>query len=177
MGGTSEGGLDACADGKKGGDESDVDCGGGCEPCNAGSSCGSDTDCASTHCADSLCCDSVCDGRCRACSKEKTGGPDGTCTLVPADTDPDEECDGGDVCDGAGLCRCANGVQDGTEPFADCNGPCVKPCDALCMDGKQDNLETDVDCGGQACPKCLAGAACAVDSDCTSGRCSRSMCG
>ena len=36
-------------DGELGGDESDVDCGGGCDPCMPGQLCQTDADCLSTH--------------------------------------------------------------------------------------------------------------------------------
>jgi hypothetical protein len=44
-----------CADGVKGDDETDVDCGGECDPCETGFSCVSHTDCASDVCTAGLC--------------------------------------------------------------------------------------------------------------------------
>ncbi|MCB9734189.1 MAG: hypothetical protein H6745_16455 [Deltaproteobacteria bacterium] len=35
----------SCEDGAEDGDETDVDCGGSCEPCEAGAGCASDADC------------------------------------------------------------------------------------------------------------------------------------
>ena len=69
-------------------------------PCPAD---GPDNDCVSNHCADGVCCGTTCGGLCEACD---LGGSVGTCTFIPAGTDPDMECD--DVmmpnCGGAGTC-------------------------------------------------------------------------
>jgi hypothetical protein len=43
-------GLPWCADGVRDGDETDVDCGGGCPGCGLGSGCQLDSDCASEAC-------------------------------------------------------------------------------------------------------------------------------
>ncbi len=52
-----------CADLVKNGDESDVDCGGGCNKCVLGKGCGAGTDCASTFCYQQVCVDSCHDGQ------------------------------------------------------------------------------------------------------------------
>ncbi len=46
---------DSCTDGRKNGDESDVDCGGACGACASGADCSSASDCASGLCFDSGC--------------------------------------------------------------------------------------------------------------------------
>jgi len=49
--------ADTCADGKRDGDETDVDCGGSCAPCATGRACRRDADCLSSACdAASLTC-------------------------------------------------------------------------------------------------------------------------
>ena len=50
-----------CEDGLKNGDETDVDCGGGCaSPCDHGKTCGTANDCASGVCRGGLCSSPVC---------------------------------------------------------------------------------------------------------------------
>ena len=45
----------SCADGLENGDESDVDCGGGCPACALGESCDAPADCSSAACSDGVC--------------------------------------------------------------------------------------------------------------------------
>jgi hypothetical protein len=45
-----------------------------------------------------------------------------------------------------------------------------------CGDGMMNGAETDVDCGGGTCPKCNVNKACAADTDCKTGSCSRLFC-
>ncbi len=101
----------------------------------------------------------------------------------------------------AGPPPCENGVKDGTESDIDCGGTCSTKCGLgkgcgqqsdcmsetdggvpilcfsntcsleICRNGTKDPGETDTDCGGGACPKCVNGKACSVDSDCASGAC------
>jgi hypothetical protein len=75
-----------------------------------GQPCAGGADCASGKCAQGVCCDSDCSGTCRACNLP---GTTGTCSNVPAGSDPLGQCtaepregcglDG--TCDGAGACR------------------------------------------------------------------------
>ncbi len=44
-----------CDDGVQNQDETDVDCGGSCDPCDVGSQCGDDDDCASGACSNGTC--------------------------------------------------------------------------------------------------------------------------
>ena len=154
------------------GDETDVDCGGSCDPCEVGQGCGVDEDClsdncdgevcapgvgapgepcddgvecASGSCTDGVCCASACDGACESCDQR---GEEGTCLPYADGEDPEQEC-GADVCNGASACRCNDGAVNG--------------------------FETDVDCGG-VCDGCPDGAGCAVGSDCTSGVCEAMIC-
>jgi hypothetical protein len=57
-----------------------------------GAACTDDGECVSSICVDDVCCDRVCDATCEACSASGTGGTDGVCGPVTADTDPDAEC-------------------------------------------------------------------------------------
>lgn len=76
-----------------------------------GAACSSKGDCRSGFCADGLCCDVAClDQFCHSCALE---GSLGTCSLVPADSDPRGECEPNDPascsrngqCDGRGMCQ------------------------------------------------------------------------
>jgi hypothetical protein len=150
------GGNCRCNDGTKDGNETDIDCGGGtCAKCVPGKVCKAGTDCASGFCVDGVCCDSACSGTCQACTKALTvNSNDGTCASIPAGNAHDlnkAACAiAADVCGTGGLCRCADGVKDGTE--------------------------TDVDCGGSTCAKCGGGKACKVGTDCGTGFCADGVC-
>lgn len=75
---------------------------GACELRRAnGSSCAADVDCTSDSCVDGICCDTGCTGSCMSCV---VPGFAGTCTAVPAGSDPDGECGQGGYCTGAGEC-------------------------------------------------------------------------
>ncbi|MDD5294750.1 MAG: hypothetical protein PHP21_02400, partial [Patescibacteria group bacterium] len=47
------------------------------------------SDCSSGYCVDGYCCNSSCSGTCQACN---VAGSAGTCTNIPAGTDPASEC-------------------------------------------------------------------------------------
>jgi hypothetical protein len=81
----------SCSDRVKNGQESDVDCGGSCGPCDLGRLCNSDTDCASgacdpdtgrcvEACVSGACACEVCDAGCEAgsCDPACEGGPCGS---------------------------------------------------------------------------------------------------
>jgi hypothetical protein len=77
-----------------------------CElPRGNASSCTADAQCASGACVDGICCSEACTDTCRSCI---VPGMIGTCTDVPAMTDPDVECPGG-YCDGMGACEVPDG--------------------------------------------------------------------
>lgn len=64
-------GGDLCANGVRDGDESDIDCGGGCDACALGQSCDSAADCASDGCAGGRCVDGLPEG-CRFSDVDRT---------------------------------------------------------------------------------------------------------
>ena len=73
-----------------------------------GQACASGAQCQSGTCADGVCCDVACNGLCRACNLP---GSAGTCTAIPAGSDPANECPGSNHCNGQGACGDgANGV-------------------------------------------------------------------
>lgn len=110
-GGTGQSGrcisTPACANGRRDGSESDVDCGGTCPRCLNGRTCSSRNDCASALCANGMCqacsaspeCGTDVNGTC-SCSQPATGGPK-VCigTAVPPTVMSCETCPpGGTIC-------------------------------------------------------------------------------
>ena len=71
---------------------------------NTGGPCVDDSECSSGMCIDDVCCATDCAGECEACN---VAGVEGTCSAVPAGSDPDDECTGVGVCDG--QLECATG--------------------------------------------------------------------
>jgi hypothetical protein len=148
----------ACADDVQGGNETDVDCGGGtCAPCGNGKKCAGPGDCVSNNCAagtcatpPSLCKDGVISGN-------ETDVDCGGGTCAP--------CGNGKKCTSPGDCA-SNTCKAGT-----CATPPVQ-----CSDNQKNGAETDVDCGGGTCPACANGKACASASDCASGNCASHVC-
>ncbi len=65
------------------------------------SSCVRDEECDSGWCVDRICCGDACTGSCESCI---VPGSIGSCTIVPALTDPDGECGDFGYCDGMGAC-------------------------------------------------------------------------
>ncbi len=148
-----------CGDGKKDGNESDIDCGGGtCAPCGNGLACDSASDCQSATCSSHVC-------------------------MTPPSECTDGKLDGNetDIDCGGGTCAPC-GDDKGCESPSDCqSNSCVAHvCStppSQCSDGTKDGNETDVDCGGGTCPACVNGKACAMGADCQSGACNQDVCG
>jgi cysteine-rich repeat protein len=69
-----------------------------------GNVCVTNAQCMSGSCVDGVCCNTGCSGLCQACSTAKTGAANGTCALVAAFTDPDNECSGAQTCGPMGTC-------------------------------------------------------------------------
>jgi hypothetical protein len=97
-----------------------------------GSACTQGSQCQSENCVDGVCCDTTCGATCQSCG---LGGSEGTCSFIPAGTDPDAECAASEVCDGAGACAAT--VPDGsacTQGFECQSGNCVDGfcCDSTC---------------------------------------------
>jgi hypothetical protein len=120
-----------------------------------GEKCTTRTQCQSGICVDGVCCNEACTGTCRSCN---VTGSVGTCTNVPDNEDPRDQCkpdpaspckrDG--MCDGEGACRktavgteCAPATCTGSIEFSnrtcDGNGACaaatMKTCAGGCMAG------------------------------------------
>jgi len=152
VGGVCQGGS-SCSDWTKNGDESDVDCGGSCNPCPFGKACNAGSDCVST-----------------ICESGKCGSPSSCSDNEKNNKETDLDCGGGD-CPG-----CANGKNCIEHP--DClsmncaYGICETPS---CEDGSLNQNKTDVDCGG-SCPPCEDGRSCKIPDDCAGGGCESAVC-
>jgi len=167
---------------------------GACVPKHAdGATCANGDECISSHCADDLCCNRICDATCEACSADKTGGTDGVCSAVAADTDPDTECTAmdpttcgvdGTGCNGDGanpgcnlydsttVCSSAScaagmitsqGLCDGTGA---CSSGATTPCDPY-----------QCDAAGTGClTSCTSHADCSANSYCdATGSCAAKL--
>jgi len=153
-GGCADGacGGSSCFDRRQRGDETDVDCGGSCSPCDDGAGCRTGEDCVSRVCDAGRCVAPRCD--------------DGVRNAFESDVDCGYFCT-----------RCGLGAACGSN--VDCeSGYCVeRTCVApRCMDWRQNGDETGVDCGGTACAPCPDRSACEIGSDCASGRCDLGRC-
>ena len=111
---------------------------GGSDVCNGqagcglalGASCVGDAACGSGFCRDGVCCNGHCGQTCNACSNAMTGGLDGICGPVSANTDPNSECAGVRTCNGTGGCSPALANGTACTVAAECqSGVCV---DGVC---------------------------------------------
>lgn len=150
--GVTDNGPFCCPDGKKNGNESDVDCGGSCPKCVTGKLCNLPGDCY----------DSVCDfGKCMppACNDNIKNG-----------FESDLDCGGGcPKCPDLKFCYVSLDCQSGA-CFA---GVCQPP---VCNDAVKNGTESDIDCGGLCPLKCNTGKTCFVGADCQSGVCIGNIC-
>jgi hypothetical protein len=152
--------LPACDDGVKNASETDVDCGGQCDPCPPGRDCKVPQDCR--------------EGVCSATS-DRSSVP--FCQLATCKDAVKNGSETGIDC-GSDCAACPIGM--GCEKNTDCesehcsdDGTCVAPG---CTDMLHNGTESDLDCGGHECSPCRAGQACGVDSDCVSEICEDLLC-
>jgi hypothetical protein len=154
----------SCADNRKNGFETDIDCGGpACPKCGLGQGCLADSDCGTWPGCDNKKGGCTCDAVAHACV---------------ADHCLDHKQDVGESavdCGGGECAGCAVGVA--CVLHSDCAS---RACDNLaktcatnhCSDHVFDSSETDLDCGGGSpCPACPVGAMCLLDFDCASKAC------
>jgi|GEM_PF-5023549 len=157
-------------------DETGIDCGGSCMPCDDEDRCDSHLDCLSGFCfkrtcKEPTCSDGIknqgetgidCGGQCRPCHcfndvldlDETDLDCGGSCQ--PCEEEMlcllDSDCSSGFCFNGScGIPTCRDEIQNQGETGIDCGGPC-KPCPS-CSDGIRNQGEIDVDCGGP-CPEC-----------------------
>jgi len=141
-----------CTDSFVNGDETDVDCGGSCDPCNAGRSCGGPTDCISGDCTMGICVDPACD--------------DGVQNGMESDVD----CGG--ACEPCMMGQPCNGGGDCVSRVCGADMLCAAPA---CDDRIRNGDESDVDCGG-SCAACGDCRGCTSDDHCARGRCVMGRC-
>ena len=142
--------VDPCKDGKRNGTETDVDCGGSCEPCAEGKACKVGGDCAGTQCND------------RVCSPDHCG--DGE----PSGDESDEDCGGS-----CGVCALGMACENGNDcENGNCDaGTCAVP--GNCVYGWRDDACGDVclsrtQSDQRACEQVLD---CFVENDCGPASC------
>ncbi len=121
----------SCSNNIKDNDETDVDCGGDCDACEAGATCKLDDDCSSSNCNAGICQAATCDDN------------------IKNHGESDLDC-GGNYCDGCAegyICiynkDCASGYCEGKT--------CTAPS---CTDRVQNGNEIGVDCGGSCATLC-----------------------
>ncbi len=169
------------------GDETALDCGGSCPPCEIGQACREDDDCVGFL----SCRGGWCMGRrCREDGVLNGAEVDVDCGAACAHAcEVGAQCVGYSDCVGEARCRrgrcarpsCEDGVQNQRESDRDCGGPCA-PCDdgagclrgedcqssscvddlcrpPACDDWVQNGDEEDVDCGGACCACIVCGPA------------------
>ena len=148
----------SCDDRVQNGDETGVDCGGGCEQrCSVEAACQQDLDCdPGTFCASDT-------SRCtpESCTDTRTDG---------AETGVD--C-GGDACPPCNVGLPCNVGSDCVTGACNAQGTCAPPS---CNDSVRNGLETGVDCGGNCLRPCDTGAGCVVAQDCASQVCEADGC-
>jgi hypothetical protein len=142
-----------CKNRKKDGDETDVDCGGSCPPCN---------DVPPVIITPSNCINGIQD---QGETGIDCGGPCPPC-LVSCSNGIQDNGEYGVDC--GGPCppcvistppTCTDGIMNGNETGIDCGGPTCPPCPIgdpvrpTCTDGVMNGTETGIDCGG-ICPPC-----------------------
>jgi hypothetical protein len=126
---------------------------------NQGKPCAVDSDCTTGHCTDGVCCDTACAGVCESC---KLAATIGTCTAIPANTDPEQECaakvpqvpDGGSATDDGGGMPLDGGLgMDGGLNLPD-GGIMLNPlaCGGTCSGSRSCNYPgASASCGGAWC--------------------------
>ncbi len=145
--------LPTCSDGVRGPSETGIDCGGPCPGCKSYEDCAAADDCESGHCELGVC-------QPPSCSDGQKNGAE-------SDTDCGGRCP---LCAPARSCNTEADCDSGVCTTAKCQKP-------SCSDRVPNGNETGVDCGG-ACPACSLGMPCSMASDCLSQSCdaARSLC-
>ena len=147
--------VGACGDRLKDLDESDVDCGGHCSPCNLGKACHAASDCSLHLCIAETC-----------VSPQPVSCVDGLKNQVETGVDCGgscQKCQDGTACATASDCKSS---------YCSAHGICLTPS---CTDGENDQGESGVDCGG-SCAPCVQGAQCVQDKDCITHVCAMGVC-
>lgn len=190
----------ACNDGVANGQETDVDCGGPCGPCEDGRKCNYSLECKSGDCINNVCtnvgnaCKVLEADECLGCCADAHGSGktlfDET-TKACACGECTERCSQWSVCGGPltkapDECRnCFNlAFAAGKCTKKDCSDSeacstydgCISSCKGSCSNGITDGDESDTDCGGTKCPACNGKRACNTNKDCVSNDCVNHLC-
>lgn len=143
----------SCADGKKNGDETDIDCGGfQCPRCDDALNCNNSNDCLHGHCVQGLCCNNECSDVCYSCNLP---GSAGTCAAVPFEEpdynpDPEPKCTFPYLCDGTGDCK-ANVNQPCTDANECLSGFCYEVTGKCQIDVGHDCKNDKLNCYTDYC--------------------------
>ena len=139
-----------CTDKVQNQDETGIDCGGPCLPCELDEACKVKEDCESQFCQDLVCTD-----HCLSPTKE-------------AD-ETDKNC-GGETCGPCDDTKNCSEARD-CKSLICTNGKCIA---ATCNDGVKNQGESEIDCGAPCAPAkaCGLGVHCDSEADCASWVCS-----
>jgi len=161
--------IGACDDGVQNLDETDIDCGGSCQPCGLGQACAANVDCGDGACIEGVCTavdclqDADCDAQDSACSDAACDLNTYTCVGAPINDGGD--CDDGDLCTTTSTCNagtCTAGM------LVDC-----KALDSACAVGT-----CNPDDGQCVASPANEGAACDDNNNCTvASVCTAGACG
>ncbi|MBK8253070.1 MAG: hypothetical protein IPK82_10415 [Polyangiaceae bacterium] len=163
----------SCEDGKKNGDETDIDCGGSCAAtCTTGMNCSANSDCANgLPCVNGVCCTSACTQECKACNRP---GLEGVCQLKLGS---EPGCSGPTTCGPLATCSLASG-----EPCVDstecASGVCQSGVCSPCATSSQCSPPNAYACiNGMCTPHNLQdGVICYNEDQCNSGSCVDGVC-
>jgi hypothetical protein len=167
----------------------DTDCstgnfciGGSCGKKVPGTTCTADSDCGTGHCAQGVCCNNACTGTCMSCD---IAGTIGTCSPIPAGTDPlvqcndlgaTNQCGTNGFCDGAGACQFYPAGTNCAPPS--CSGSTLtsaRTCDgAGSCRAATTSMCDPFQCGGTACKTtCMTSTDCVAPNSCVNNSCGK----
>jgi hypothetical protein len=141
----------SCSDLQQNATETDIDCGGSCNPCAVDKRCSKAGDCVTQVCLN------VC---------QPAGCKDGVRNGVESDKDCGGSCAG---CDVGFVCK----ANTDCKSLSCSSGHCIAN---TCSDTIKNGTETGKDCGGAGCGACPGGEGCTQISDCASLICSNKTC-
>jgi len=136
-----------------------------------GTSCMSNSQCASSNCVDGYCCESACTGQCEAC--DGTGSPGKCVAVTGAPHGSRTSCAGSGVCEA--QCNGTDRMSCGTPP-----GTGTQCAAATCVSGAQAPARfcdgagycspaMYTDCGAYICGTTTCKTSCTTNADCASG--------
>ena len=185
-----------CIDGKKNGNEVDLDCGGYCSPCAAGKACNQTQPyyCTSNNCLNNICQVATCTDKIKNQDESDIDCGGLICPKCPHayDCKFHEDCQEGKcylgfctACtDNTNICDDCLNLANGNR--CECNYECASEnCDSSknftcspdpCFNGIKDGQESDIDCGGDCPTSCEIGQSCISRSDCATGVCIDGTC-